>query len=158
MKVRKPRYEAGFIARYRLSLVREGELPYGLAHQCNNPDVVALFLHDLLKDACQENMGCLMLDVRSRAIGYHIAYRGSISRIQIEPRGLLVPALLANASAIIAFHNHPSGDPSPSPEDLASTRRLAEAGDVVGVRLLDHLILGEPPRYTSLRTRGLYGS
>jgi DNA repair protein RadC len=56
---------------------------------------------------------------------------------------------------MILFHNHPSGDPSPSTGDIAFTRRLAQAGDIVGVRLLDHIIVGEPPRYISLHQRGV---
>jgi DNA repair protein RadC len=55
---------------------------------------------------------------------------------------------------LILFHNHPSGDPAPSAEDLAFTRRLAEAGEILGIRLLDHIIVGEPPAYVSLRRRG----
>jgi DNA repair protein RadC len=150
----RPRFSARSIARYRLSLVREARKPYAEAALCSTPEGAARFLHELLADAYQEVLGCLLVDTRHRAVGYHVAYTGSLTRITVEPRGLLVPALLANAAAIIAFHNHPSGDPAPSAEDLAFTRRLSEAGDVVGVRLLDHLILGEAPRYTSLRQRG----
>jgi DNA repair protein RadC len=113
----------------------------------------ARFLHGVLDDAHQKVMGALLLDCRTRAVGYHIAYRGTLSRAAAEPRGLLVPALLANASGIIVFHNHPSGDPSPSSEDVAFTARLASAGEVVGVELLDHLIIGERPSYVSLKER-----
>ncbi|MGH7567750.1 MAG: JAB domain-containing protein [Gemmatimonadales bacterium] len=58
--------------------------------------------------------------------------------------------MLANAAGIVLFHNHPSGDPTPSADDLAFTRRVAVASETVGVRLIDHIIVGEPPRFTSL--------
>jgi hypothetical protein len=65
------------------------------------------------------------LDVRNRAIGYQLAYIGTLARAAVEPRGIFSAALLAYAAGIILFHNHPSGDPSPSAEDLAFTRRMA---------------------------------
>ena len=81
-------------------------------------------------------------------------YRGTINRAAVEPRGVLAAALLANAVAVVVFHNHPSGDPTPSAEDLAFTRRLSEAGNLLGVRLVDHVILGGPGRWYSLAERG----
>ena len=64
--------------------------------------------------------------------------------------------LLVNAAGILLFHNHPSGDPSPSAEDLAFTRRMAKAGEVVRVRVVDHIIIGEAPAFVSLRQRGAF--
>jgi DNA repair protein RadC len=74
----------------------------------------------------------------------------------VDPRQLLFPALVRGAAALVVFHFHPSGDPSPSLEDLSFTRRLAEAGEAVGVRLLDHLIIGGTRRWVSLRDRGAF--
>lgn len=118
------------------------------------PDEAAQFAHQLTQGCDREVMGALFLDCRHRALGHTIAYVGTLNRASVEARGLLTPALLSNAAAIIAFHTHPSGDPSPSAEDLAFTRRLQEAGEVVGVRLIDHLILGEAPAFVSLAQRG----
>jgi DNA repair protein RadC len=137
-------------------LVREPATAYDRPRNANEPHAAARYLHELVADACQEVMGALMLDGRHRAIGHHIAYRGTLNRAAVEPRGLLVPALLANAASYIVFHNHPSGDPTPSAEDLCFTRRLAEASELVGISLLDHIILGEKPRYVSLRERGAW--
>ena len=81
---------------------------------------------------------------------------GTLTRAAAEPRGILTAALLANAAGILLFHNHPSGDPSPSAEDLAFTRRMAEAGEVVGIRVVDHIIVGEAPAFVSLRQRGAF--
>jgi len=65
------------------------------------------------------------------------------------------PALLAGASALLVAHNHPSGDPEPSADDLALTRRLVSAGNLLGIELLDHIVLGENGRFVSLRDRGV---
>ena len=143
------------IARYRLSLVREAEVPYE-AKRCTSPATVAQFLQKhVVGDRDREVMGAVFLDTRQQAIGHTIAYVGTVNRTAVEPRGLLVPALLVNASGFILFHNHPSGDPSPSAEDLAFTRRCLQAGEIVGVPLVDHLILGAPFHFVSLRERGL---
>lgn len=145
--------EFATVARYRLSLVREeGTLYSGVS--CGAPEAAAAVAHQILLDFDREAMGALLVDTRNRAIGYTVAYVGTLSRTAVEPRGLLVPALLANAAGVVLFHNHPSGDPSPSPEDLVFTRRVAAAAEVLGVRLLDHLVLGEAPTFVSLQRRG----
>lgn len=138
------------VARYRLSLVREGSVPYDTTISYDQPERAAAFLHPLLADYDREVLGALLLTYSYRAIGYTFAYVGTLNQAPAEPRGLLVPALLANAAAIVMFHNHPGGDPTPSRDDLAVTERVVAAGKLLGVTVLDHLILGEPPSYTSL--------
>ena len=91
---------------------------------------------------------------RFRLIAERELYRGTLNRAAVEPRLVLKEGLLAGAAALIVFHTHPSGDPTPSPEDLAFTRRLGEAGEVVGIRVVDHLILGGVGRWVSLAERG----
>ncbi len=143
-------------ARFRLSLVREAGDAFDTAAPTDmgNPEKVAAWLAQRFSDEPAEVMSVLFLDVRNRLLGYSVAYRGTIARAAVEPRGVLVPALLANAAGIVLHHNHPSGDTSPSAEDLALTRRVADAGEIVGVRLLDHVITGGPGRWVSLRRRG----
>lgn len=104
----------------------------------------------------QEVMGALYLDHRQRLVTERELYRGTLSRAAAEPRAILKAGLLAGAAGCLLFHTHPSGDPSPSAEDLAFTRRLAEAGEVVGIPLVDHLILGGTERWISLRERGAW--
>ena len=99
-------------------------------------------------------MGSLFLDTRNRLLGEGEFYRGTLNRAAVEPRAILKRGLLISASAFVLFHTHPSGDPAPSAEDFAFTRRLAEAAEVVGIRLVDHLILGSASRWVSLRQRG----
>lgn len=119
-----------------------------------HPAAVAsyLSLRYTIKD--QEVMGALYLDTRNRLIAECEIYRGTLNRAAVEPRAVLKRGLLRDAAGLVLFHTHPSGDPSPSAEDLAFTRRMAQAGDVVGVRLVDHLILGAAGRWTSLQKRG----
>ncbi len=102
----------------------------------------------------QEVMGAVYLNVRNQVMHEVELYRGTIRRASVEPRGVLREALCVGATGVLLFHTHPSGDPSPSVEDLAFTERLQRAGEVIGVQLVDHLILGEPGRWTSLRRLG----
>lgn len=102
----------------------------------------------------QEVMGALFLDSRSRLLGEKELFRGTLDRAVAEPREILKESLLRGAAGVVVFHTHPSGDPSPSPEDLAFTRRMRDAGQLVGVRLLDHFILGSAGRWVSLKQRG----
>jgi len=146
------------ILRYRLRLEREPAPPYEKPVLCERPAAAARLASKLVADVDREVMGALYLDSRNRAVGHTIAYVGLLSRVSVEPRGLLVPALLGNAAGLIAFHNHPSGDLSPSAEDLAFTGRLSEAAELLGVSLLDHLIVGEPGRWVSLKSRGAFPS
>jgi len=119
-----------------------------------DPDAVARYLALRFGAPDQEVFGGLYLDARNRLLVALELYRGTLNRAAVEPRALLKQGLLHGAAGIVAFHNHPSGDPSPSAEDLAFTRRLAEAGETVGVRLVDHLIVGSGGRWISLRQRG----
>lgn len=99
-------------------------------------------------------MNALFLDTRSRAIGHQLACIGILTRAAVEPRGILSAALLATAAQIILFHNHRSGGPLPNAEDLAFNRRTAEAGEVVEIRVVYHIIVGGAPAYVPLPLRG----
>lgn len=101
----------------------------------------------------QEVMGALFLDTRHRLIREEEVFRGTLGRAAVEPRPILKRGLLLGAAAFLLFHTHPSGDPSPSAEDLAFTRRLRDAGELVGISLLDHLVLGRGGAWVSLRER-----
>jgi DNA repair protein RadC len=119
-----------------------------------DPEAVARYLLLRYAERDQEVMGALFLDVRNRLLGEAELYRGTLARAAVEPRAILKQALLRSAAGVLLFHTHPSGDPSPSAEDLAFTRRLADAGELIGIRLLDHLVLGAGHRWVSLRRRG----
>jgi len=118
------------------------------------PAAVASYLTLRFGRRDQEILGALYLDTRNRLLAERELYRGTLSRAAVEPRRILQEGLLLGAAGVVVFHTHPSGDPNPSTEDLAFTRRLSEAGEVVGIRLVDHLVLGEVGRWVSLRERG----
>jgi DNA repair protein RadC len=120
------------------------------------PGAVASYLALRYRVRDQEVMGALYLDTRHRLVGEKELFRGTLSRAAVEPREVLKEGLLRGACGVVLFHTHPSGDPSPSLEDLAFTRRMAEAGDAVGIKLIDHMILGSMGRWVSLKERGAW--
>jgi len=118
------------------------------------PTAVARYLALRFSRPDQEVVGALFLDLRSRLLGEREVFRGSLSRVAVEPRPILREALVRSAAGVVLFHTHPSGDASPSAEDLAFTKRFGEAGEIVGIRLVDHLVLGSANQLVSLRQRG----
>lgn len=100
-----------------------------------------------------ETFGLLALDARHRLRREAVISVGCLTASLVHPREVFQEAVVARAAAIVLFHNHPSGDPEPSAEDLALTRRLAAAGSLMGIEVLDHLVLGAG-RYVSLKDRG----
>ena len=109
----------------------------------NEPRLVKEFLRNSQVDDAQERTGALFLNARNRLLKNDPdIYRGTLDRAVVEPREILRRALIGRAAAVILYHNHPSGDPTPSREDREFTRRLAAASESVGVRLLDHIVVG----------------
>ncbi len=102
----------------------------------------------------QERLGAVYLDSRNRIIREREIFIGTVNSALVSTRDVLKFALDANAASLVVFHNHPSGDPSPSADDLVFTRKLVEAGKVLGVDVVDHLILGSA-RFVSLKRRGM---
>lgn len=109
-----------------------------------------------LRDLRREVFVLLMLDGKHRLLREERVSEGSLTSSIVHPREVFAPAIRESAAALIVAHNHPSGDPTPSREDLEVTARLAEVGELVGIRLLDHVIVGDPG-YVSLRERGYVG-
>ena len=99
----------------------------------------------------QEVMGALYMNSRHRLLGERELYRGTLHRAAVEPREVLREALLCGAAGVALFHTHPSGDPAPSREDLAFTHRMDRAGEVVGVRLVDHLVVAAGGDWVSIK-------
>jgi DNA repair protein RadC len=131
--------------RVRVSLVRESaEQPYAVRHA---GDVVGL-LRAFLRDDPRERFAVVYLDTRNRPIAVHDAHVGTCDSSPVHPREVFGPALSLSATSIVVAHNHPSGDPSPSAEDRAVTARLRDAGELLGVRMLDHLVMGDGRYYS----------
>jgi DNA repair protein RadC len=109
----------------------------------NEPRLVKEYLRQSQADDSQERTGALFLNARNRLLRNDPEiYRGTLDRAVVEPREILRRALIGRAAGVILYHNHPSGDPTPSREDREFTRRLAAASEAVGVRLLDHIVVG----------------
>jgi DNA repair protein RadC len=104
----------------------------------------------------QERLGAIYLDAKNRVIRERVIYVGTLNSATVSTRDVLRFALDDHAASVIVFHNHPSGDPAPSTDDLLFTRKLVEAGKVLSIDVVDHLILGNN-RYVSLKQRGAIG-
>ena len=102
----------------------------------------------------QESMRVILLDTRNRVQAIQTIYQGSLNTTMVRVGELFREAVRANCAAIIVAHNHPSGDPSPSPEDVAITKEIVSAGKLLGIEVLDHLVIGHQ-RFVSLKERGL---
>jgi DNA repair protein RadC len=102
----------------------------------------------------QEELRVVLLDTRNNMIAIHTVYKGSLNASIMRPADVFREAIRRNAAAIIVVHNHPSGDASPSPEDVASTRDLITVDQLLDIPLLDHLVIGQQ-RFVSLKERGL---
>ena len=122
----------------------------------SHPASVARYLAVQRWMGTQEVMGALYLDTRNRLLAEREIFRGTLNRAAVEPGPILRQGLALSAAGVILYHTHPSGDPAPSAEDLAFTRRIAEAGELIGVRLVDHLIICPGERWVSLRQRGAW--
>jgi DNA repair protein RadC len=107
-----------------------------------------------LKSEPVEKFGIISLSCKTKLIGIHIIGIGSLDQAYIQPREVFMAAMMNNAKSIIAFHNHPSGSPEPSQDDIFLTRKLREAGKIMCIELSDHVITGEK-NYCSLKEEGL---
>lgn len=119
-----------------------------------SPEAAAELLAPSLAGADRERCVAALVDTKHRLLELTTVSVGSIDHTFMSPREVFRDALLANAAALVLAHNHPSGDPEPSRDDERVTRRLAQAGELVGVELLDHLVIGGE-RWVSLARRGL---
>lgn len=119
-----------------------------------HPGSIARYYMEDLRHEKQEHMKLLMLNSKSKLLGETDISKGTVNASLITPRELFIEALQKNAVAIVILHNHPSGDPSPSREDMLTTRRIREAGALIGIELLDHIIIGNNC-YMSFREEGI---
>ena len=140
---------------FRIALVREPGVKLAERPRVTTPQEAARVLAQYVGESDREQFVVALLTVRHRLIGLHTVSVGCLTSSLVHPREVFKPALLASAAALVVAHNHPSGDPEPSAEDIALTRRLVSAGTLLGIEVLDHVILGEDGRHVSLKERGL---
>lgn len=138
---------------FRVQLIREPGPKREELSDCL--DTVSI-LRRYLEHEDREHFVTLMLDVKNQVIGIHTVSIGNLNSAIVSPREVFKAAILANAASIILGHNHPSGDVTPSPEDITVSVTLREAGKLLGIDVLDHVIIGEEGAFCSLRRDGLF--
>ena len=135
-----------------LKLVKESSLLYKERSIRSPEDGYKLMKHFLV-DLDREAFIVISLDTKNQPVSINICHVGSLNASIVHPREVMKSAILSNAASIMVGHNHPSGHSSPSREDIDVTKRLVEAGKIVGIDLLDHIIVGDD-NYVSLKEKG----
>ncbi|MBI4180883.1 MAG: DNA repair protein RadC, partial [Chloroflexi bacterium] len=119
------------------------------------PDEVVSLVKSQLRGKKKEHFLVLLLDTRGQLIKTAEISVGSLDSSIVHPREVFKEAISASAASVIFVHNHPSGDPEPSEDDIQLTKRLAQAGEIMGIDVLDHIIIGDK-NYLSLKSKGLF--
>jgi DNA repair protein RadC len=132
---------------------RVSNLAFDERYVIRSPEDGAKYMMNDMRFLTQEHFVCLYLNTKNQVIHKQTIFIGSLNASIVHPREVYREALKRSAASIICLHNHPSGDPAPSREDIEVTKRLAECGKIIGVDLLDHLIIGEN-KFVSLKEKG----
>jgi DNA repair protein RadC len=132
---------------------RVSNLAFDERYVIRSPEDGAKYMMNDMRFLTQEHFVCLYLNTKNQVIHKQTIFIGSLNATIVHPREVYREALKRSAASIICLHNHPSGDPAPSREDIEVTKRLAECGKIIGVDLLDHLIIGEN-KFVSLKEKG----
>lgn len=118
------------------------------------PDDAVNLVMEEMRHLDREHFRVLLLNTKNRVLSHEVISIGTLNASTVHPRELFRNAIKRSAAALILVHNHPSGDPSPSKEDIDVTKRLLEAGHIIGIEILDHLIIGDN-KFTSFKAKGL---
>lgn len=142
---------------YKLQLVKDTSARYDFkSRKISSPESAVHIIKEVFEmDAqCEEIMVLIALNTKNNIVGCFEVSRGSLNSSIVHPREIFKRAIAINAASIILGHNHPSGDPAPSGEDINTTNRIKECGKILGIDVLDHVIIGENS-YVSLKERGV---
>ncbi len=137
-----------------IKMVKEASFLYE-ERQITSPRLAVELLNNFYDDCDREKFIVLCLNTKNEPTVINVVSIGSLNAAIVHPREIFKIACLANSASIIICHNHPSGDPTPSKEDLAITKRLVEAGQILGIEIKDHVILGEGDNFISFKEKGL---
>ncbi|WP_339279108.1 JAB domain-containing protein [Paenibacillus sp. FSL W8-1187] len=137
-----------------LRMVRERTAMFYAQRKINQPGNAAEIFRQFIGDCDRESFCILCLNTKNEPTALHQVSSGTLNASLVHPRETFKLAILANSASIIACHNHPSGNPSPSQEDVELTERLRDTGALIGIELLDHIVLGDGT-YVSMKERGL---
>ena len=132
---------------------RIGNLAYDDRYSIRSPEDGANYVMNDMRFLSQEHFVCLYLNTKNQVLHKQTIFIGSLNASIVHPREVFKEAFRRSAASIICIHNHPSGDPTPSREDIEVTKRLVECGKIIGIEVLDHLIIGEK-KYVSLKEKG----
>jgi len=135
---------------YKLELVKEKSGKYDLSKRISSPDDAVAIAESVLKLSCatEEHLILLTLSTKNDVTGVFTVAQGSLNASIVHPREIFKRAIVNNANKIIILHNHPSGDPTPSQEDLSITKKVREGGELLSIPLLDHIIVGDGEAYS----------
>lgn len=137
-----------------VKLVKESSMLYKQRRVRRPQDSYELF-REYLGDVDREHFVVACLDIKNQPTNISTVHIGSLNASIVHPREVMKTAILSNAASIICCHPHPSGDPTPSPDDIDVTERLAEVGKILGIELLDHIIIGDG-KFISLKEKGYF--
>lgn len=143
----QPGQHAYTVPRYRVMLVKES-LAHPSPATIRDSQTAYRLLAPLFDGLDREHFLVVSLDAKHSVIGINTVSIGSVTMSIVHPREVFKPVILMNASAVLLAHNHPSGDSTPSQEDRALTRRLKDGGELIGITVLDHVVLGEDRYYS----------
>lgn len=155
MMARMTKYRTKLTENKRIELEKEVSMNFpDLSYAIKSPDDAVDIGKGFMRihEEPEEYMYMICMNTKNKIIGVFEVSHGSVNSSIVSPREVFQKALLANAVAIILMHNHPSGDPTPSREDIEVTKRLVEAGKLLNIQVLDHIIVGD--KYTSLKEKG----
>ena len=136
-----------------IKMVKENEFKC-YRKKISTPNDCYDLISNFLKDMDREYFIVVTVDTKNIVTSININSIGNLNSSIVHPREVFKTAILSNSASVIVAHNHPSGDTTPSDEDIAVTRRLKESGSILGIQLLDHIIVGEDGEYISLRKKG----
>lgn len=137
-----------------LKVVKESSILYGKRKISSPSDAIEIG-RSMLDGSDREKLLLCCLNTKNEPTNLNIVSIGSLNSSIVHPREVFKLAILGNSASIILFHNHPSGDTTPSKEDINITERIKEAGKIIGIELIDHIILGDENKYTSLKEKGI---
>ena len=145
------------IQKYDVRLVKEEGSRYELDKKVHKPEAAhKIFVEVLQLDKrAQEVFSIITLDIKSKLKGVFEVSKGNLNSSIVHPRNVFQRAILQNAAAIVMAHNHPSGDPKPSDIDIKITKQIISAGEILGIEVMDHIIVGDKYNFVSMREKGL---
>ena len=141
------------IYNWSIQLIKEKNIDFLTTDEpLSRPAIVAEVMQPLLERQAKEQFYVIMLNTKNKIVGLSLISQGNLDSSVVHPREVFQPAILSSAASVILCHNHPSGDTSPSLEDIRLTERLNEAGKILGIPVLDHVIIGDG--FSSLKASG----